>query len=152
MDKRIETLESWIETATVEGLLDEYRRLVPDRPLYTLVEDIQQQAMIYANIIELLKLGQSAAEIKKRFEELDLVPEGTLPNPDLPRLLAKAFDMISRYRQALVDIAKKHGGQLLNELSFELELTVSVGVDIGIPPSITLAVAHTAKEKTITQF
>jgi hypothetical protein len=45
-----------------------------------------------------------------------------------------------------VEIVKSYGGQLLNELSVELELTVSVGVNVGIPPSLSIAVEHTAKE------
>ncbi len=150
MDQGIEYLEKnieYLETSGIESILYEYRKLYPgpaDRPLWHLIEDIQQQAMVYTNIIDLLKSGQTASDIKKRFEELDLVLVDTLPNPSKPAILTFALDKISKYRNALVEFIKKHGGEFLNELSVELNLTVSMGVDIGFPPSVTLAVEHTA--------
>jgi hypothetical protein len=51
-----------------------------------------------------------------------------------------------------VEIVKRYGGALLNELSFETGLTVSVGVDIGFPPAITIAVEHTATVTETLEF
>jgi hypothetical protein len=154
MDEGIRKLESYSETQelNIEELLREYRNLYPHRPVWQLVEDLQRQAMIYTNIIEQLKQGKSAADIRQQFEALDLVPEGYLPNPNVPALLNKAFTKVARYRRALIDIVKGFGGEILNELSFELGLTVSVGVDVGFPPAITIAVEHTATTQTVVRW
>jgi len=155
MDQGIEYLEKnieSIETLGIKPILYEYRKLYSDRPLWHLIEDMQRQAMVYTNIIDQLKSGKSASEIKQRFEELDLVPANTLPNPNVPALLTVAFDKISKYRNGLVEFIKGHGGELLNELSIALELTVSLGVDIGFPPAVTFAVEHTAKVEAVKQF
>src|SRR5258708_13983257 len=98
--------------------------------------------MVYTNIIDLLKSGQTASDIKKRFEELVLVLVDTLPNPSKPAILTFALDKISKYRNALVEFIKKHGGEFLTELGFELNLTVIMVVYIGFPLPLTLAVAH----------
>jgi hypothetical protein len=133
-------------------LIKEYRLLHSWRPLWQLVEDIQRQAMIYSNIIELLKSGKSVQEIRSTIEGLDLLPEGKLPNPNMPALLTKAFNKVAQYRRALVEIIKGYGGALLNELSFEFGHTISVGVSIGFPPAVTIAVEHTATAKTTTMY
>ncbi len=130
----------------------EYARLHSHRPLWQLVEDIQRQAMLYSNIIELLKSGKSAEEIRSTIEGLGLVPTGKLPNPNVPALLNKAFNKVAQYRRALVEIIKGYGGALLNELSFEVGRTISVGVSIGFPPAVTIAVEHTATVKTTTAY
>jgi hypothetical protein len=150
MDEGIHKLESYSEeeNINVEQLLNEYRKLYTDQPVWKLVEDIQRQAMIYTNIIEQLKTGKSASTIRLQFEALELVPVETLPNPDVPELLNKALAKIAQYRKALINIVKSVGGDLLKELSFEAGLTVSVGVDIGFPPAVTIAVEHTATVQT----
>ena len=76
------------------------------------------------NIIEQIKKGEPAEAIRKRFQELGLLPGATLPNPNIPALMQKAFDKLSAYRRALVEVVKKYGSDLLNELNFELEHTV----------------------------
>jgi hypothetical protein len=150
MEQAIEYLEKnidQIETQGIQPMLDQYQSLYDpdDHPLWHLIEDIQQQAMVYTNIIDLLKLGQTPSDIKNRFEGLGLVPVNTLPNPSAPKMLTFALDKLSKYREALVEFIKKHGGEFLNELSVELNLTVSMGVNIGFPPSVSLAVEHIAK-------
>jgi hypothetical protein len=151
----IEKLEALTENPGVEIDVDhtvrEYRKLYPN-PIWRLVEDIERQAMLYSNIIEQIKSGTDATTVRERFQKLGLLPGATLPNPNVPALLQKAFDKISVYRKALIDIVKRYGGELLNELSFELERTVSVGVNIGFPPSVSIAVEHTAKVTTVTKF
>lgn len=74
----------------VGAILREYKKLYP-QPVWQLTEDIQRQAMMYANIIEALKDGKGAKEIREKYEELDLVPGTTLPNPNVPKLLEVAF-------------------------------------------------------------
>jgi hypothetical protein len=147
-------LESFAYTLEIDvgQLLDEYKSVYRERPLWRMIEDIQRQAMVYTNIIELLKSGKQAPEIRTTFEALNLVPPGMLPNPNEQLLLDRAFGKVAQYRKALVEVVKRFGGQLLNELGVELGLTISVGVDIGFPPSITIAVEHTAVTKTSTAF
>jgi hypothetical protein len=154
MEPGIQKLESDSEEQdiNIEQLLNEYRQLYTDHPVWRLAEDLQRQAMIYTNIIEQLKAGKSAAAIRLQLEALEMVPSGTLPNPDVPELLNKAFTKIERYRRAMVEIVKGFGGDLLKELSFEVGLTVSVGVDIGFPPAMTIAVEHTATAQTAIQW
>jgi hypothetical protein len=151
----IEKLERLTEDPDVSFAVDdavrEYRKLYPN-PIWRLVEDIERQAMLYSNIIEQIKTGIDAKTVRERFQTLGVLPGAILPNPNVPALLQKSFDKVSAYRRALVDIVKKYGGELLNELSFELERTVSVGVNIGFPPSLSIAVEHTAKTSTVTKF
>ena len=81
----------------VDELWGHYREHVPNRPLWHLVEDMQQQAMVYANIIEQLKWGREASQIKARIQqELKLVPPGTLPNPLGSALLTRASRKVKR--------------------------------------------------------
>jgi hypothetical protein len=151
MPNNPEELIRWLEfieisqDIDVEYLLKEYKHLYGRRPLWRMIEDIQRQAMLYTNIIELLKSGKQAPEIRRTFEEYGLVPAGVLPNPNEMALLARAFNKIAQYRQALVDIVKRFGGELLNELEFEAGQTISVGVSVGFPPAVTIAIEHTAK-------
>jgi hypothetical protein len=151
----IEKLEAATEKADgdidIDKMLTEYRQLYPT-PIWRLIEDVERQAMLYANIIEQIKSGQTAEAIRTRFNNLGILPGAELPNPSVPALLEKALDKISRYRKALVDIVKKYGGELLNELSFELERTVSVSVNIGFPPSVSIGVEHTARITSVTKF
>lgn len=140
MDPGIQILEDRIETATAEQLVIEYRRLYPERPVWCLVEDIQRQAMVYMNIIEQLKWGVPASNIKPHLENLGLVPQGTLPNPNRPALLDRAFERISRYRETLVDVVRRFGGDLLNELHFEQSLAATVQVNVGFPLSVSVGV------------
>ena len=154
MEDMIHKLEAYQNTQEIDiqQLLHEYKEVYQDRPVWRMVEDIQRQAMIYSNVIELLKSGKQAATIKKKLEALELVPPGKLPNPDALVLLTKAFSKLSQYRKALIDIIKQYGGELLNELDFEPGLTISVGVNVGFPPSVTIAVEHTAKVQTISRY
>ena len=129
----------------VEGLFLYYKGNLPNRPLWHLVEDMQQQAMVYTNIIEQLKWGSEAPDIKARFEALDLVPSGTLPNPNGSALLTRAFRKVARYKTALVDIVKRHGQTLLfDDLEFAQNLTPSVALQISIPPALSFGVEISA--------
>ena len=59
----------------VDGLLVRYRGVEGSatKPVWLLVKHMQEQAMVYMNIIDQLKSGEEPAAIKKRFEELELV-------------------------------------------------------------------------------
>jgi hypothetical protein len=123
-----------------------YSEDAPERPLWHLVQDMQRQAMVYTNIIDQLKAGEEPADIKRRFEDLHLVPVGTLPNPDGLRLLNRALDKIERYRKALIDIVKRHGRTLVfDDLEFARELSPSVALEIGFPPSISIGVEFSGR-------
>ena len=152
-DTGIEKLERATQESNfdVKQMLEEYRKLHA-QPLWRLVEHIQQQAMMYTNIIEQIKRGDTAVDVRKRFEDLGLMPSGVLPNPSIPALLTKALGKVAIYRRALIDIVKNLSGELLNELDFEIESKVSVGVNVGFPPSIHIAVEHAAKTKTVVRF
>jgi len=57
--------------------------------------------------------------------------------------------------QPIVDIGQIAGlraGELLNELEFEVGLSISVGGDIGFPSAVTIAVEHTAVARTVTSY
>jgi hypothetical protein len=126
----------------VDGLWDYYREQLPsERPLWLLVKDMQRQAMVYMNIIDQLKSGEDPTHIRMRFEELELVPENTLPNPFGLSLLHRALDKVTRYREALLDIVKRHGRTLVfDNLDFPQELTPSVALEIGFPPAVSIGV------------
>jgi hypothetical protein len=59
-------------------------------------------------------------------------------------MLQKAFDKLAVYRRALVELVLRFGGELLIELGFEFGLTVNVGVSVGFPPAVTIAIEHTS--------
>jgi hypothetical protein len=134
----------------VDGLLLHYRvEGSAKRPLWLLVKHMLQHAMVYMNIIDQLKSGEEPTNIKKRFEELQLVPENTgepLPNPDGRRLLDRALEKVTRYREALVDIVKRHGRTLVfDDLDFARELTPGVALEIGFPPSVSIGVEFSGR-------
>ena len=108
--------------------------------------------MVYTNIIEQLGDGRSAEQIRSTIGGLDLVPASHLPNPNVPALLEQVFMKIARYRNALVEVIRRFGGELLNELEFEFGLITSVGVNVGFPPSVSIAVEHTASTQAITRY
>jgi len=93
----IEKLERESEEAdreiSVSDLLAYYRDQYP-KPVFRLVEDIERQALLYANIIDQVKRGDDTKTIRSRFE--NLLPGAALPNPDIPALFQKALDKLSR--------------------------------------------------------
>jgi hypothetical protein len=144
-EKRLQELDEKIDSASAESLVDEYRRSDPVRPVWRLIEDIQSQAMVYTNIIEQLKEGTEATEVKKRFENLGLVKPGTLPNPLARRLIGRARSRLEKYRKALIDIVRDFGEDLLREeLRFGAETTAVIQVNIGLPLQVTLGAELTA--------
>ena len=110
--------------------------------MFHLAEDIQQQAAIYWNIIERLKLGSEAGAIRSTFEKLGLVPKDTLPNPANDRLLNFALGRISKFRRALLRLVRDYGGRFIQELRLEGSSAISVGAQLGLPPSISISVEY----------
>ena len=97
--------------------------------------------MIYSNIIEEVKTkGTSAADIRVRYETLDLVPANILPNPDGSWIINKSLDKIDKFRKALVDIVRTRAAQLVRELNFDVSLSVTFQVTLGVPPSVAVSV------------
>ena len=123
-----------------------YRADVPKRPLWRLVEDMQRQAMVYMNIIDQLKSGEEPTNIRERFEELELVPESTLPNPDGLRVKDWALAKVARYREALIDIVKRHGRTLVfDDLDFARELTPGVALELSFLPAVSISVEFSGR-------
>jgi hypothetical protein len=86
----------------------------------------------------LITSGQSASDIRKRFEDLDIVPRGTLQNQNENRLLSFALDKVSRYRQGMIDFMKDRGGHVINALSQDVGLTAGIGLELGWSPAISI--------------
>ena len=140
----------FVPSQSVELVVDRlwlyYREQVPKRPLWRLVEDMQRQAMVYMNIIDQLKLGEEPTKIRERFEELELVPESTLPNPDGLRVKDWALAKVARYREALIDIVKRHGRTLVfDDLDFARELTPGVALELSFLPAVSISVEFSGR-------
>jgi hypothetical protein len=115
-------------------------------PLWQLAQDLQRQATVYTNIIEQLKSGTAASEVKARFEDtLSLIPDDTLPNPKRHEAIERAFKKVQHYGTSMVLYVKKFGNDLLaKELEVGTEHTATIQVQIGLTgPSITLGTEYT---------
>jgi hypothetical protein len=123
-------------------VVEVYRKYHQEEADWKLLTHLQRQAMVYANIIEQVKAGRSASDIRRQFEELELVPPGVLPNPH--GMLDFAFRKIDKLRDAMVYFVKHRGKEFLSQLSIEFGLTVGIGVGLGFPPSISLVVEQAA--------
>ena len=155
------------DESAVDKMIKEYRKNKP-KPVWQFVKDIQLLASHYAGKVEQINLEPSVDKtnilnefkkyIKKLEEDLkDVVPKSELhadflSQKSVPKALAKAISRLSFCRDALVEIAEKYGGELLNELGFNPDQPATVGVNAGLMPSISISVVHTAKEKTIRRF
>jgi hypothetical protein len=149
MDANLQQLEDLIDhepPVSAEALVNKYRTEDPTRPVWRLIEDIQWQAMAYTNLIERLKAAPSEAEVtqvRDHFVNLGLVPSN-MPNPLGSTLLKRARSKLSKYRKVLVDILRDHGQDLLRELHFGIEGTVTAQVSIGTNLSVVLGLEYTA--------
>jgi hypothetical protein len=141
------------ETPALERILLEYRRMVPTAPLWRFVEDVQRQTYVYANLLELLKKGESAADIKKRFLELGLLPNySEIPNPNAAKLAEWVLNKLGQIKGVLVELIGKRGGELLNELGLEVGGTVGLTVSLSFPPAVEITVEHSATAQTTLRF
>ena len=157
LDQDIDRLGTEKPDKVVHDIVDRYRTLsravrssdpndLPRWPLWQLVQDIQRQAAVYTNIIEQLKSGREASEVKVLFENtLGLIPTGTLPNPEVHAALEKAFKKVSRYATVMVVYMRDFGRELLaGELEFGAQHTTTLQVQVSFTsPSVTLGTEYT---------
>lgn len=149
LDKDVKLLEepNVDPKVTMANIVTKYKSQRPPLkfPLWQLVQDMGQQAAVYSNIIEDLKSGKGADEVKTNYEAtLGLIPRDTLPNPLGERALRSAFKMAQRYATAIVVFIRDFGQLLLtDELSFGAEHTATLQVQIGLSPSVTLGTEYT---------
>jgi len=149
VERRIVSLEA--ETSekaepgfNIDRIVLQYKLLEIERPLWQLTEDVLERVYVYSNLIEKLKAGETAADLRQRFTDLEIVPSD-LPNPNDGRLLDYCIKRLSKYRQCLISLATKYGRELLHEMGAH-DLSAGLAVTLGIPPSIELSVGY-APEK-----
>ena len=141
----------------VDKKIREYKKDKP-KPVWQFVKDIQLEALFYANIIEQINSGTvvgNKKDLKTRLEKIGMkfpIFGDSLQIDDQSKLLQEIIDRVSACQEALVEVVKKYGGELLNELEFEADQYQSaiVGVNAGLQPSISISVVHTAK--TVKRF
>jgi hypothetical protein len=125
----------------IDHLLKKYKREYPDEAMWMLVQDINRQALVWFNIIEVLKHGDEPEmrKMKKHYEDrLQLLPEDTLSNPMFQFDIDKAFDRLRNYGRALLKIASSYSLELMAGLNLEVGVTGVVEVSIGLPPALTI--------------
>ena len=130
----------------VEHLIKLYKRKYPGEALWMLTQDMNKQALIWYNVIETLKRGDTneRSQMKKRYEEeLKLLPEQALSNPLWTFDVDKAFNRVRNYAKGMLKIARSHAMELLTELNVEPGTTTTVQVELGFPPSLTLGFEKT---------
>ena len=131
-----------IEPPDIEGLVEDYRHDLSDRPLWQLAQDVQDRALMYANIVEQLKSGAAPTQIRSRFfEDLRAVSD-QLPNPAAERMLTFCLRKLSGFRECLVRLATVHGPELLREMGAS-HLTAGLTVALGLPPSLEVQILDT---------
>lgn len=116
-----------------------------DRPTLMLAQDLQERAMIYSNVVESLKqapeVETAARTLKKRYEELGLIgQENQWPNPLGSRLMRHALDKLSQFRNAMLELLRTRGRQLLRELNFDPSLAVALQLSLGTNTSFAITV------------
>jgi hypothetical protein len=132
----------------IDRMIELYSKEFPRRPVWHLVQDIMRQALIYNNILEEAKrLDGQAEAIKQHYESLKLVPANSLPNPETPRLVKQALDKVQTYGRALIGVVSSYNSDLLNEVRMQPGYTVTLQVEIGWPPALSLGVERTAEPK-----
>ena len=69
------------------------------------------------------------------------MPKGVLPNPH--PIVAFAFRKLDKLRQAMIEFVKQRGRDFMALLSVDLGLSVGIGLELGIPPSVSLNIERT---------
>lgn len=147
-----------LEKAAHEGDIDtdlvvsKYRAAGHERPVLSLIQDVNERIAIYGNLLEDVKrqsTNQSdsgrptvAQKLKIKYEDLGLVPRGQLPNP-LPAETAEyALKKIRRYSTLLLNIMAKYTKEVVRELKISIDVKVNLQVDMKLPwPGMTIGVA-----------
>jgi hypothetical protein len=113
-------------------------------PLWQLVQDIQRQAAVHANIIEQFKAGENVSDVRRLFyDELGLVSSDEIPNPRAAEAIAKAFKKVSHYGTTLVILIRDFGRDLIGEgeLLEAPQYTLTLQAQLGFPaPSVTVGI------------
>lgn len=124
----------------IDHLLSLYRKMFPGEAVWALVQDINRQALVWYNVLETLKRSPEPPKtLKKNYEtHLQLLPVGSLSNPNWPFDIDRAFDKLKNYGKGLVKIARYHAMELLIELNVEAGHTATVQVQLGWPPSLNI--------------
>src|SRR5215211_1913952 len=115
-----------------------------ESPLWRLVQDIQRQAAVHANIIEHLKAGENVSDVRRLFyDELGLVSSDEIPNPRVAEAIAKAFKKVSHYGTTLVILIRDFGRNLIgeSELLVAPEYTTTLQAQLDFTgPSVTVGI------------
>jgi hypothetical protein len=113
-------------------------------PLWQLVQDIQRQAAVHANIIEQFKAGENVSDVRRLFyDELGLVSSDEIPNPRAAEAIAKAFKKVSHYGTTLVILIRDYGRDLIGESALleSPQYTLTLQAQLGFPaPSVTVGI------------
>jgi hypothetical protein len=138
---RILEEEADSEEINIDHLVKLYKHKHPGEAVWSLSQDINRQALIWFNVLETLKRGDAnqRAGLKKDYEEiLQLLPEGSLSNPNWPFDVDRAFDKLRNYSKGLLKLARSYAMELLAELNVQPDITATVQVQLGLPPSLTI--------------
>jgi hypothetical protein len=146
---RISKLEQAAHTKdiNVSHIVRFYRDQFADQPLLHLIQDINQRVGIYSNILEEIKkipatdkkIDATATDIKKKYEKLELVPSGNIPNPTASSIARYVLDKIAVFGRALIEIMAKHASDIRKEIRIEPSVTVLFQVE-GWSPKFILGV------------
>jgi hypothetical protein len=113
-----------------------------------LIQDINQRVGIYSNILEEIKrvvpgdedVDATVTAIKKKYEKLELVPLGNIPNPVASSIAKYVLDKIAVFGRALVEIMAKHASDIRREIRIEPSVTVLFQLEVGWSPKFILGV------------
>jgi hypothetical protein len=141
------------ENMNMDDLVRQYKHWLPNEPIWALVEDIHRQVAVYNNMLEEVK-GLSVSEamapestgaktIRDKYEHLNLVPKGFLPNPSAANLAQYVLDKINAFAKGLLQVMHNYGSELLRELRFQHGTTVALQVEVGWSPKLTVGVERT---------
>ncbi|MDQ3814642.1 MAG: hypothetical protein M3347_11915 [Armatimonadota bacterium] len=124
----------------IDYLVKLYKQQYPGEAVWALIQDINRQALVWYNVVETLKRSPDQREnLKKDYEDrLKLLPVGSLSNPIWPFDVDRAFEKLKNYSKGLLKIARSYTIELLAELNVEAGITVTVQVELGLPPSLTI--------------
>ena len=148
----------------IEHLVNFYKKHYSDQPVWRLAQDIQQQALLYYNIIEELKkcefpapspgppqleeqraeerfsrLEAKVADVRWKYEQgLRLVDPGTLPNPLADRAVETALKYLRKLSRGLLGLVRSSALILLEDVGVDPKLG---GVELSVafwPPGVTM--------------
>jgi hypothetical protein len=143
--KKIEK-ECHLKEANSAYLVHEYEISIKDRPVVTLLQDIDQRIGIYKNLLEQIKgapldypqvegkiknIDDFATELKRRYEDLGLIPKEYLPNPTASKICEYITDKMSRFATLIIDILAKYSSRIVQELRLPSEVTVTFQAGLG---------------------